>query len=334
MSSRQDTQKTENMICPEIHYLETPRGIMITGCYGHDGMIVLPDEMEGKAVTGLAPYTFASNREDEGEKIWRNPEVKVEWEKNLPRIAGVSLEEVWLPKYLTEVGRYAFYRCRNLKKLRLSNYLLDMGGGALTGCHLEEIEIDFEEGKKSCLKSIVEEMRYQLRIKLNYYKAEGAEVAKLLFPEHYEEAVENTPARILETHHHGAGGYYRQCFYNRELDYKKYDEMFYHTVAEDEAETAVELALCRLRYPVELTEKERESYSEYIKGHMDETAKLLVQREDIEGICFLKEQNLWTEEGIQKGMDLAAADKKTEILGILMDIRKEQFPKKKKSFEL
>lgn len=75
--------------------------------------------------------------------------------------------------------------------------------------------------KKSCLKSIAEEMRYQLRVKLNYHKTNGEyEMTELLFPEHYEEAVENTPARILETHHHGAGGYYRQCFYNRELDYK------------------------------------------------------------------------------------------------------------------
>lgn len=334
MSSRKNTQKTENMICPRIHYMETTGGIIITGCYGRDGIVVLPDELDGKTVTGLAPYTFASNREDEGEKVWHNPEVKMECDEELPRIAGVSLEEVWLSKYLTEVGRYAFYRCRNLKKLRLANQLLDMGGGALTGCHLEEIEIDFEEGKKSCLKSIVEEMRYQLRIKLNYYHAEDVDVAKLLFPEHYEEAVENTPARILETHHHGAGGYYRQCFYNRELDYKKYDEMFYHTVAEDEEETAVELALNRLRYPVELIEKERFVYSEYIKSHIEKTAKLLIQREDIEGIRFLKSHKLWTERALQMGMDFAAEEKKTEILGILMDIRKEAFPKKKKTFEL
>ena len=64
-----------------------------------------------------------------------------------------------------EVGRYAFYRCRKPeKKLILGNQLLDMGGGALTGCRLEEVEIYFREGKKSCLKSIVEEMRYQIRV--------------------------------------------------------------------------------------------------------------------------------------------------------------------------
>ena len=139
----------------------------------------------------------------------------------------------------------------------------------MTGCRLEEVEIYFREGKKSCLKSIVEETRYQIRVSLYGYSwrccaeknstDEWLREVRILFPEHYEEAVENTPARILETHHHGAGGYYRQCFYNRELDYKKYDEMFYHTVAEDTEETAVELALDRLRFPEELSEKNKMS---------------------------------------------------------------------------
>lgn len=55
------------------------------------------------------------------------------------------------------------------EKLILGNQLLDMGGGALTGCHLTEVEIYFREGKKSCLKSIVEEMRYQIRVNLYGY---------------------------------------------------------------------------------------------------------------------------------------------------------------------
>ena len=41
--------------------------------------------------------------------------------------------------------------------------------------------------------------------------------------------VENTPARILETHHHGQADIIVSVFYDRELDYRKYDEMFYHT---------------------------------------------------------------------------------------------------------
>ena len=243
---------------------------MITEYYGNDSYVVLPDEIEGEPVTILGDYAFSRN---------------------------LSVEEIWMPLELKEVGRYAFYRCRNLRKLVLGNRLLDMGGGALTGCHLEEVEIYLQDGKKSCLKSIVEEMRYQMRIYL--HAPEGGQEAKLLFPEHYEEAVENTPARILETHHHGAGGYYRQCFYDRELDYRKYDEMFYHTVAEDTEETAVELALNRLRFPAELSDKNRQGYEEYLKKHMTAVAKWTVKQEEVEGIRFLQRRKLWTEQSLQ-----------------------------------
>ena len=129
-------------------------------------------------------------------------------------------------------------------------------------------------------------------------------------------------------------GYYRQCFYNRELDYKKYDEMFYHTIAEDTEETAAELALNRLRFPVELSEKNKNVYEAYIQEHMETVAVYLVKREDIEGIRFLEQKKLWSEAALQTGMDVAAEEKKTESLSVLMDVRKELFPKKKKTFEL
>ena len=71
----------------------------------------------------------------------------------------------------------------------------------------------------SALKSILDEIRFAIHARLYYDREDGmTETADLLFPEHYEEAVENTPARILYTSHHGAGGYYRQCFYDRKLD--------------------------------------------------------------------------------------------------------------------
>ena len=147
--------KKDNMLSKEIRYKKTEKGMMITEYYGNDSYVVLPDEIEGEPVTILGDYAFSRN---------------------------LSVEEIWMPLELKEVGRYAFYRCRNLRKLVLGNRLLDMGGGALTGCHLEEVEIYLQDGKKSCLKSIVEEMRYQMRIYL--HAPEGGQEAKLLFPEH------------------------------------------------------------------------------------------------------------------------------------------------------
>ena len=154
--------KKDNMLSKEIRYKKTEKGMMITEYYGNDSYVVLPDEIEGEPVTILGDYAFSRN---------------------------LSVEEIWMPLELKEVGRYAFYRCRNLRKLVLGNRLLDMGGGALTGCHLEEVEIYLQDGKKSCLKSIVEEMRYQMRIYL--HAPEGGQEAKLLFPEHYEKEPED-----------------------------------------------------------------------------------------------------------------------------------------------
>ena len=71
------------------------------------------------------------------------------------------------------IGRYAFYRCRNLKTLILSDSLLEIGGGAFTGCRLEAVEIHFFQGEKSCLRSIVDEIRFAVRARL-FYEGEEA----------------------------------------------------------------------------------------------------------------------------------------------------------------
>ncbi|MFR9065453.1 MAG: leucine-rich repeat domain-containing protein, partial [[Clostridium] scindens] len=206
-----------------------------------------------------------------------------------------------------------------VKRLILTDSLLDIGGGAFTGCRLEEVEIHFYQGERSCLKSIVDEIRFAIRAKLYYHKKEAGreeyiETAEVLFPEHYEEAVENTPARILETRRHGAGGYYRQCFYNRELDYKKYDELLYRTVAEESLQTAAELVLGRLRHPFRLAEDGREAYVSYLCAHREEAVKFLVETEDMEGMKFLAGQGYLTVSALDYALEWAAKSKKTEML--------------------
>ena len=303
-------EKSEQLICPEIRYRTIGESIMITGCYGVDGQVVLPDEIEGKPVTALAPYIFAVDHEDEGDEIWLGNNADDVSDRH--RICGSELTEVWLPLQTTEIGRYAFYRCRNLTRLNHADSLLDMGGGALTGCRVSDVEIHFLHGKKSCLKSIVDEMRYQIRAVLLYYE-EGKE-ARILFPEHYEEAVENTPARILVTHHHGVGGYYRQCFYDRELDYKKYDEMLYHAIAEEEMQTTAELVLNRLMYPYDLGVNEKMAYQQWLRDHVEEVARCLVQKETFAGLTYLGDEGFWTEYAMDVAVEEASKEKNFGIV--------------------
>ena len=46
-------KKQDNMITTEIGYKMTAKGMMITGYYGADSCVILPDEIEGEAVTAL-----------------------------------------------------------------------------------------------------------------------------------------------------------------------------------------------------------------------------------------------------------------------------------------
>ena len=60
---------------------------------------------------------------------------------------------------LKKFGRYAFYNCRNLRRIQFYNTLKDIGAGAFTGCHkVREIDVTFVENEKSCLRELLMEL--------------------------------------------------------------------------------------------------------------------------------------------------------------------------------
>ena len=70
---------------------------------------------------------------------------------------------------------------------------MQIGCGAFTGCHaLEKLTVHMRQGKKSGVKEMLGEMWQRIDVNFLYEYEE----ARLVFPEHYDEAVENTPARI------------------------------------------------------------------------------------------------------------------------------------------
>lgn len=316
-------------LCPEIHYQKSEKGLVLTGCYGIDGKIFLPDEIEGIPIVEIAPYAFSEGKESSDDLVYLSKDAM--FLKDRKRLKTVEVTEVRLPFGIREIGKYAFYRCRNLEKMILSDGILEIGGGALTGCRgIREVEIYFRNGECSALKSILDEVRFQVHARLYM----GDKVADILFPEHYEEAVEDTPAKQLFTRYHGAGGDYRQCFYNRELDYKKYDELLYRAVAEDTVDTVGQMALGRLRYPYKLSEGAKKRYEDYLKEHIKEIKFFLIDKEDMDNIRFLVKNGFVREDTFDESIECATKQGKTEILSFLMDEKRKKFPKKKKTFDL
>lgn len=321
-------RKTDMIISyPEIHYQKENGGIRITACYGEDGRVFLPERIEGQPVTAIGAYAFSEGGESPEDLVWGQ-------EGKQEKLRAERIQELHLPDGVCRIGRYAFYRCRNLAKLTLSDGILEIGGGALTGCRPGQIEIHLRRGEQSALKSILDEVRFAIRATLYYHRAEGKiEVAKVLFPEHYEEAVENTPARLLYTSHHGAGGYYRQCFYDRKLDFPKYDALLPRAVAEETPETVTELAIQRLLFPVGLSKKAKEEYETFLREHGGQAAAFLVDKEELDGLRLLMDGGLLEEAAFEIGIETALKQGKTALVSLLMEERSRRFPRKKKTFE-
>ena len=322
----------------KIYYREKSGGIEILRCFGIEGRVEIPGMIDGKLVISAAPYAFSSHMDEKEElknaSLWEVSD-GLGFGREEHVLAGNDVEEIVFPHALKEIGRYIFYGCGNLKKLEFSDSLMQIGCGAFTGCHaLEKLTVHMRQGKKSGVKEMLGEMWQRIDVNFRYeheedsiekpdmmYRRENKSEARLVFPEHYDEAVENTPARILYTEYHGSGSNYRQCFYDKELNYQEYDKLFEMAVAMDKLEVLVDMSFGRLEFPYELTGKARENYREYIRKNLGDIAEYLVKQEDMHRLEVISSQKLWTLEGIDSALDCASKRKETEVSAFLMNER-------------
>ena len=304
----------------------------ILRCYGSDPRIVLPGQIDGRTVTAVAAYAFSDRKaSEESEALEYETEDHRLFREGERLLAGELVESVELPDTVERIGRYIFYGCRNLRALRFSDRLRDIGSGAFTGCRgLSCLDVELTEGKKTCVKEILGDL-WQ-RIDVTFWR-NGTE-SKLVFPEHYEEAVENTPARILFTQHHGSGNNYRQCFYNREMDFRKYDSLFYLARAQEKTGVLTDLVFARLMGPEELAKEAEAGYEQFVREREEEILSFLTDRGDMEKLREISSRSLWEREALENAIGYASEQKQGEVLSFLMNEKQKFFPGVRKKYEL
>ena len=188
-------------------------GICIRRCFGLDTEVQLPAEIDEKQVVRLAPYAFSDGCAramravggfGDEVRFWDSEsgqivagEADTEAFNDLPAIMGERLVSLTLPESITSVGAYAFYGCRELTRLAFADAVLDWGAGVFTGCtKVSELLVTMMGSARSCLQEVLLELRQRLFVSL-YQTGESTPLSCLLFPEFYEDSVENTPARIV-----------------------------------------------------------------------------------------------------------------------------------------
>lgn len=323
----------------KLEYVEREDGIAVCRCYGYEDVLAIPEEIEGHPVTELYDYALSGSEPAEApaqvKQVILHEEERGFSEET--ELSGAFLREVYLPETLKRIGDYAFYLCRNLHTLHIRGNLESVGGGAFVWCRaLSRLTFTHVSYEHHGMDGILSELTQELETEIIY---QDGTALRLTFPEYYEESVENTPARIIDIHWHGSGYKYRQCFPETKLDLKRYDELFPYAVANEFSPTCVRIALNRLKTPVQLSEKARDGYLAFLQEHMEEILEKAVEKEDLDEMRFLSEQEirgerLLTKDGALRAADLASLKGSAEMASFLMDYRRMHFPAARKTFEL
>ena len=346
-------------------YSEGAYGVRILECRSLDSLAVLPDEINGLPVLELAPYLFSvhGDREDDaaaGTFWWPETEAEERTAEpagrnrhpDIPALCGGRLEELRLPARLEKVGAYALYNCEKLKKLELYSTTLDWGAGVFAGCYgVEQVTIHVDESRKSCMREVLAELRQTLEVlylpektaeetgpRQRYDQTDAvpppAASARLIFPEFFEEAVENTPARILVTETHGCGQKYRNAFVSTQFQFKEYDSLFPHVQVQEPEKLVARLALGRLMDPYRLEERYAERYREYLREHAAAVAGWAVESGDMPALEWIFIHIPCGGEMIAGLLDIAGACGNGAAVSFLMDRRRAAGAVKRRRFSL
>lgn len=302
-------------------YETTEHGIRILRCYGTSGCIRIPEQIEGQPVTELAAYAFAKEMDSEPENS-----------SGLSCICGEHLEELYLPPTIRRLGRYIFYNCIQFRKLSFYSNIAFMGAGAFTGCErLSELEMQEVTEEKSCLREILSDLKQAVQVKV--YQG-GQCRYELVYPEFYEEAEENTPARIINTVTHGMGIQYRNAFRDTRVIFLEYDKLFETGKYNVDLISCIKMSVARLIYSVELEGKAEQAYAVFLTEHLEQAAEVFLKTEEKEKLRWLAETFITTKEQMEKLTGAAMKQEETEVLSMLMDISHRRFPGKKRRFSL
>lgn len=306
-------------------YEKKDSGLCILRVYGGSGRVVIPERIEGIPVTEVSAYAFAREKDEEPEH-----------DSGFPCICGTELEELYLPKTIRRLGRYIFYNCLNFSRLSFYSNLAYMGAGAFTGCgNLSHLELHQVEGD-SCLREILQDLKQKVTVDCYLELEIPAAMEKhwrLIYPEFFEEAVENTPARIISTQTHGMGIQYRNAFRNTQVVFEEYDRLFETGKHHIDLPDLAEMVLARLQFPYELGAG-AEEYTHWLWENLKAGAEFCVLRNDVEAMRWLAETFVSEDRQMELLLDTVKRREAPELVSLLMDVKHRRFPGKKKKFSL
>lgn len=238
------------------------------------------------------------------------------------------LERLSLPQTVQKLGKYTCYNCRNMQEINIPAAAIDLGTGLFLNCdRLKYITF----GRCRHIADLIAVLNHELHLTIDF--GEGKR-AKLLIPDFQYEYIEDTPARQFHQVNYGTGHLFRQCIGNSDIDFRRFDELFYLTRREDGAEMVLLLVMYRLEYPYRLQEQRKADYLQYLKDHIEAAFTYFASHNDRHTIALLVEWELIDAQNIDKVLEISGRLKQTEITSFLLEEQNRRQWRQEFSFDL
>ena len=291
-------------------------GVTILRALTCDQNAILPDELFGLPVTALLDHALAA-----GGAPTSGDEVRVLGGEESGDWDNRNITALSLPRYLQQIGSYAFMNLHSMETLRFFDDLCSVGSASFMNCRsftrLELRRTGLHQGP--ALASLVQTLQQELDVTV--HEADGS-IARLIFPEYIESYSENNAAHHFELKIFGGGYAYHGVFRNRTLSLSDYDALWPAYIAQEHDEdTALHLAYSRCRYPVGLSKQAGERYTEYLRANMGKALSIAMEEKDMRGLRLLLDLGSLETETLDAALKESRALKMTEATAILLEQR-------------
>ena len=279
-------------------------GIALLRCETQDDIVRLPDEIDGVPVTEVGAYVLSERVPDlTGRDMFA---VRITCGGTEPKHNAAAIRTVTLPKDAKSVGSYAFYNCRNLERIELTDSVSEFGGGALMNCmSLREVILHAAPSAPTCLPRLLGEYAGELDVRFD-------EHARLLFPEYVEELEDLSPAHIFQRRIHGAGYLERHDF-----------------------SVAARVAVRRLAVPFVLSDAAKAEYLTVLRAHGGNLAQSCAKAGETAALTFLLSLGVLSAADVDAACTSAREAEQTAALSVLLSAAgKTQSKGRAKSFDL
>lgn len=185
-------------------------------------------------------------------------------------------------------------------------------------------------GDFALLRAFLSDHDRQLTVRICKGQAPSFDEIVLFFPDYLYGFVEDTFARAIHHKIEGSGFVLRECVGKYELRIREYDRLF-SKVADDDMISAFKMCFCRLLYPVDITDSDRDRMEAFIRNREGSVIDFLAGefRQGDAGLEYLLDRDMLSIQAVDEALPRLSDTAHAQMVAMLLGYRNKKHRRKR-----